>query len=156
MHIVTFNNRLYKTFSEAAEKANGLAVVGLFFEERSDIPETETQLFKMSAFLRSTQAVQAANSSAVLDPFPVGALFDVGADRGRFYRYDGSLTTPPCTENVVWTLMKKILPVTPKQVRHLLINFSLMICLFVRGHPLNEYLKSFNWPRSTPRPYINQ
>ncbi len=118
MHIVTFNRHLYPNFLEAAEKANGLAVVGLFFEEDPNISVQDTQLYKMGAFLRSAEAVQAANSTAKLEPFPVEAIFDVGEDRGKFYRYDGSLTTPPCTENVVWTLMKKILPVTPQQVSH--------------------------------------
>jgi carbonic anhydrase len=37
------------------------------------------------------------------------------AERGQ-YQYKGSLTTPPCSEGVAWTMLKTPVPVTPKQV----------------------------------------
>ncbi|XP_010521744.1 PREDICTED: alpha carbonic anhydrase 7-like [Tarenaya hassleriana] len=40
----------------------------------------------------------------------------------KYYRYIGSLTTPPCTQNVVWTVLKKVRTVTREQVRLLRVS----------------------------------
>ncbi|KAG6760699.1 hypothetical protein POTOM_033878 [Populus tomentosa] len=37
----------------------------------------------------------------------------------KYYRYIGSLTIPPCTENVVWTIVRKVRTATREQVRML-------------------------------------
>lgn len=42
------------------------------------------------------------------------------SDRSSFYRYPGSLTTPPCSEIVTWTILKSKLPISSDQVRQLL------------------------------------
>ncbi|KAL0460176.1 UNVERIFIED_CONTAM: Alpha carbonic anhydrase 7 [Sesamum latifolium] len=34
----------------------------------------------------------------------------------KYYRYMGSLTVPPCTQNIIWTIMKKVRTVTREQV----------------------------------------
>jgi carbonic anhydrase len=47
------------------------------------------------------------------------------ADRG-YYTYMGSLTTPPCTEGVLWMVMRQPVSVTPEQV-----------ALFARLYPMN-------------------
>ncbi|XP_022998888.1 alpha carbonic anhydrase 7-like [Cucurbita maxima] len=33
-----------------------------------------------------------------------------------YYRYIGSLTTPPCTQNVIWTIVRQVWTVTPEQI----------------------------------------
>lgn len=37
-------------------------------------------------------------------------------DLGRFYRYNGSLTTPPCYQSVIWTLFHERVQISKAQV----------------------------------------
>ena len=47
------------------------------------------------------------------------------AERG-YYTYMGSLTTPPCSEGVLWMVMKQPVPISPEQVS-----------IFARLYPMN-------------------
>ncbi|KAK1576461.1 hypothetical protein Q3G72_014062 [Acer saccharum] len=44
---------------------------------------------------------------------------DIKFGSRKYYRYVGSLTVPPCTEGVVWTVVKKLRTVSREQVRML-------------------------------------
>ena len=46
-------------------------------------------------------------------------------DRG-YYTYMGSLTTPPCSEGVLWMVMRQPVPVSPEQID-----------IFARLYPMN-------------------
>lgn len=49
-----------------------------------------------------------------LDPFVLRDLLP--ASLGSYYRYTGSLTTPPCSEIVEWIVFRKPLPISYHQV----------------------------------------
>jgi carbonic anhydrase len=38
-------------------------------------------------------------------------------DTGKFYRYEGSLTTPPCFDNVTWTVLYAPVEISQQQVK---------------------------------------
>lgn len=39
-----------------------------------------------------------------------------GLDTSEFWSYDGSLTTPPCTEGIKWTVLKEVQTISTRQV----------------------------------------
>ncbi|KAL5203923.1 hypothetical protein ABZP36_008794 [Zizania latifolia] len=67
---------------------------------------------------------------------------------GSYFRYMGSLTTPPCTENVIWNVLGKIRQISKEQV-------DLLAALLPAGdarpsQPLNgRTVQFYNPPNST-------
>jgi carbonic anhydrase len=60
-------------------------------------------------------------------PAPVAInLNQLLPDDKRYYTYMGSLTTPPCSEGVLWMVMKQPVPIAPEQVN-----------IFTRLYPMN-------------------
>jgi carbonic anhydrase len=63
------------------------------------------------------------------DEVPAKGMIDLNAllpaERG-YFTYMGSLTTPPCSEGVLWLVMQKPVPLSPEQVN-----------IFARLYPMN-------------------
>jgi carbonic anhydrase len=81
---------------------------------------------------RNHPVVQAVWNSLPLErndelasPVPVD-LNQLLPDDRRYYTYMGSLTTPPCSEGVLWMVIKQPTPLSPDQ-----------IALFARLYPMN-------------------
>ena len=51
------------------------------------------------------------------DPVNMKDLIPDEVVQGGFYRYKGSLTTPPCYETVTWSVMKKLIYFSREEVR---------------------------------------
>ena len=70
-------------------KTKQLAVVAVFFEEGKNNPILDNILSGVGKNIR-------------IDPQDI-----LPADTAHYYHYIGSLTTPPCSENVQWYLLKQ-------------------------------------------------
>lgn len=80
-----------------ADSAGKLAVVGVLFEEGPANPE----LAKIIAAAPAKKADAKLVSSVTIDP--AGLL----PESRSVYRFQGSLTTPPCSEGVNWHVIKQ-------------------------------------------------
>lgn len=90
-----------------ADRDGNLAVVAVMFE----IDKENAQLAKLSAELPKEGATVTLNDSfAVADMLPA---YDA------FYRFNGSLTTPPCSEGVRWFVLEKTQPLSVAQKKAL-------------------------------------
>jgi carbonic anhydrase len=92
-----------------------IAVVALLVQEGEENPAVQTVWNHLP--LERGEVVQ---STIDFDPT---TLLPAGR---RYYTYMGSLTTPPCTEGVLWIVMQQPVTVSPAQRR-----------VFARLHPMN-------------------
>lgn len=111
MHIVNWNSDRYSGIGEAAVKPGGLAVLGILFEvSREDNPLLES-LVDVLLHVRDPDMKIKAEIPAV----SMRAFLPRAPD--RYYRYNGSLTTPGCFESVVWTVFEQKQTISRRQLQ---------------------------------------
>ncbi|XP_039223726.1 carbonic anhydrase 6 isoform X1 [Crotalus tigris] len=96
LHIVHYNSEAYSSFDKAKNKPDGLAVLAFLFVG------SHFENAYYSDFIAKLAKIKYAGHSTTLDSLDVLAMLP--ENLYNFYRYHGSLTTPPCTENVIWTV----------------------------------------------------
>uniref|UniRef100_A0A3B5MRJ9 Alpha-carbonic anhydrase domain-containing protein n=1 Tax=Xiphophorus couchianus TaxID=32473 RepID=A0A3B5MRJ9_9TELE len=94
LHVVHYNAELYPNMSAAMTQRDGLAVLGILIETN---PGFNNILNYMSRIRHAGRYQR-----TFIPAFDVQSLLP--KDLGRYYRYNGSLTTPPCYQSVIWTL----------------------------------------------------
>nr|XP_020640366.1 carbonic anhydrase 12 isoform X1 [Pogona vitticeps] len=107
LHIVHYNSDKYPDFQTASDKADGLAVLAVLIEIGSFNPSYE-KIF--SHF----QEVKYKDEKTLIPGFNVQGLLPDQLD--EYYRYEGSLTTPPCYPSVLWTVFRKPVQISEKQL----------------------------------------
>jgi carbonic anhydrase len=88
-----------------ADKAGNLAVVAVMFEQ-GDANSAMADLWKQIP-------KKTGDKHSLSSKVNVSSLLPENKD---YYRFNGSLTTPPCTEGVVWLVMKNSVSVSKQQI----------------------------------------
>ncbi|MEJ1277857.1 carbonic anhydrase 14 [Cricetulus griseus] len=99
LHVVHYDSESYGSLSEAAQKPQGLAVLGILIE----VGEAENPAY--DHILSHLHEIRHKDQTTSVPPFSVRELFPQQLD--QFFRYNGSLTTPPCYQSVLWTVFNR-------------------------------------------------
>ncbi|XP_071373100.1 carbonic anhydrase 9 [Centroberyx affinis] len=107
IHVVHYNSK-YASVSEAASKPDGLVVLGGFI----GVGLHENDNYEK--ILSGLTDVSIEESNTEILGFNIRHLLPKNLD--KFYRYTGSLTTPPCYQTVNWTLFNDTITVSRRQL----------------------------------------
>lgn len=108
MHLV-HQTQKYHAITDALEDPTGLAVLGIF----ATVGKFHPYFQEIIENLRDLDV----GDWASVQPFPINRLLP--NDTETFYRYQGSLTTPPCSESVVWTVFRQPIEISEDQLEQI-------------------------------------
>ncbi|XP_072214867.1 carbonic anhydrase 14 isoform X1 [Excalfactoria chinensis] len=111
MHVVHYDAERYANASEAQHHAAGLAVLGVLLEV-GDEPNAA-----YANILSHLGSIRYAGQTTSIPSFNVQELLPERLD--RYYRYNGSLTTPPCLQSVLWTVFQQPVHISVAQLEQL-------------------------------------
>ena len=104
-------NTIYATPEEAIGQPDGTLILGVSFAISTRDNPT------LSALISSFAALRDVNSTATINNFPplITLITDTN-ELSHVFDYVGSLTTPPCTENIRWLIISEQLNVSERQM----------------------------------------
>ncbi|NXY59710.1 CAH14 anhydrase, partial [Callaeas wilsoni] len=108
MHVVHFDAERFTDASVAQHHPGGLAVLGVLLEVGDDPHPAYDNI------LRHLGSIRYAGQTVAIPSFSIRDLLPTHLD--HYYRYNGSLTTPPCFQSVLWTLFPQPVHISRAQV----------------------------------------
>ncbi|XP_058716758.1 carbonic anhydrase 14 isoform X3 [Poecile atricapillus] len=111
MHVVHFDAERFADASAAQQHPGGLAVLGVLLEVGDDPHPAYDNILKHLGSIRYAGQTVAIPSFSIRDLLP--------AHLDRYYRYNGSLTTPPCFQSVLWTVFPQPVRISRAQLEQL-------------------------------------
>ena len=100
MHLVHWNTK-YGFMAEAAKHADGLAVLAVLFAPNID---ENSKMSPIVDYLRDI--IEYDSKVEIEETFTLRSLLP--SSYQPFYRYKGSLTTPPCSQVVTWIVVTQV------------------------------------------------
>ncbi|XP_066127731.1 carbonic anhydrase-related protein 11 isoform X2 [Saccopteryx bilineata] len=112
VQLIHFNQELYGNLSAASRGPNGLAILSFFVNVAGSSNPFLSRLLNRDTITR----ISYKNDAYFLQDLNLELLFP---DSFGFITYQGSLSTPPCSETVTWILIDRALNITSLQMHSL-------------------------------------
>ncbi|XP_043543162.1 carbonic anhydrase 14 isoform X1 [Chiloscyllium plagiosum] len=109
MHIVHFAAK-YESLVNASQKADGLAVLAVFLQVGTQHNKNYDHIFDKLQDI-------AEGATIKIPGFDISTLLP--SQLHHFFRYTGSLTTPPCFQTVTWTVFNEVVLISQVQLEKL-------------------------------------
>ncbi|XP_019347553.1 receptor-type tyrosine-protein phosphatase zeta isoform X3 [Alligator mississippiensis] len=108
MQIYCYNGDEFTNFEEAVKRSGKLRALSILFEI---VPEDNLDY---EAIIKGVDSVSRFGKQAALEPFVLLNLLPNSTD--KYYTYNGSLSTPPCSETVEWIVFKDTIGISESQL----------------------------------------
>ncbi|NXS44717.1 CAH4 anhydrase, partial [Balaeniceps rex] len=109
LHVVHIRDDV-SDITEAKKNADGVAVLAFFIKA-----EEENKNY-VSLINELDNIKYKGKTLGLMEPLPLSSLLPPEEDLERYYRYEGSLTTPDCHEGVIWTVFEKPIELSISQI----------------------------------------
>lgn len=110
------DEKYYPLEAHFVHKANdgSLNVIGVFFDvDENDVPDTYLASILANPPTKSTDGTTTTTTLKMISLQAIAKHIE----SSDFYRYKGSLTTPPCSEGVYWMVAKNVMTMSTAQFK---------------------------------------